>query len=152
MVTLRKWQALTWAEQRLLAEALLLLPLLNVGLHLFGLRRLQQLLLFFTGSSTMPAHQTPTTAQAQQIRQLARLVTMAAHHGPYRATCLRRALLLWWWLRRAAIEAQVQIGARFVTGNLQAHAWVEVDGCPVGEDECVQQHYAVFPKLNTLGI
>lgn len=150
MGKLRKLQTLTWRERRLLAEALLVLPLLNVGLHLLGLRRLQQLLLA-TGSSTPPSHAMLTTPEAPPIRQFARLVSIAAHYGPYRATCLRRSLLLWWWLRRAAIEAQVQIGARFVAGDLQAHAWVEVAGYPVGEAEEVRDLYAVFPPVHNTG-
>ena len=140
MVTLRKLQTLTWVEWGWLGQALLLLPLINLGLHLFGLQQLRRLLAAF------PGHALPAQAeQTAYVQQVARIVNLAARYGPYRATCLRRALLLWWWLQRAGIEAELQIGARFCEGELQAHAWVEVQGQPIWDDVAVRRIYAVFP-------
>lgn len=147
MITLRKLQTLTWAEQRGLGEALLLLPLINLGLHLLGLRRLQQLLIRLAMLPTTQAGTTrPDAARQPRVQQLARLVSIAARYGPYRASCLRRALLLWWWLQREGLASELRIGTRFTANQLEAHAWVEVQGQPIWEDHQVHQMYAVFPK------
>ena len=47
-----------------------------------------------------------------QARSAARMTTIAANRGPYRATCLRRSLLLLWLLRRRGITASIRFGVR----------------------------------------
>ena len=52
---------------------------------------------------------------------------------PVRSKCLPRSLALWTMLQRAGIDATLRIGMR-TDGSGEAHAWVEHDGCPVGEE------------------
>ena len=74
-------------------------------------------------------------------RRLAELVSTAARHHLYPMTCLRRSLVLQRMLREEGFAADLCIGVRKDKGNLQAHAWVEVDGQPVGEREQVTEEY-----------
>ena len=82
----QKFIELPRSEQWLLLQALLVLPLIGLGLRLLGLRRLQNLLshcpLKKPGGAS-PEEVISTVAQAQ-----ARMVQVAARHGLYRATCL----------------------------------------------------------------
>ncbi len=65
--------------------------------------------------------------------RLATLVAAAARHHVRPMTCLPRALALQALLRRNGIQAELRIGVRREAGSLQAHAWVEHAGSPVGE-------------------
>jgi len=55
--------------------------------------------------------------------------------------CLPRSLALYRALSRAGASPQLWIGFRKVAGRVDGHAWVTVDGCPVGEAE------ALIPSL-----
>ena len=59
---------------------------------------------------------------------IGRAVRLAAVYGPYRATCLPRALVAWGLLRRCSLKGELTIGVRKAEGGLEAHAWVELDG------------------------
>ncbi len=47
-------------------------------------------------------------------------------------TCLRQALVLQWLLARRAIATELRIGIRREAGRLMAHAWLELEGAPLG--------------------
>lgn len=137
MKTISKLRALSWAERRLLAAALLLLPLLGFGLRVLGLARLQRLL-----SVRHPATQVVPGQIAPAI--IARLVGAAANHLPVLSTCLTRSLLLAWFLRRQGTASVLRIGVRIVDARLHAHAWVECDGRPVNDSNDVSLRYSPF--------
>jgi hypothetical protein len=56
------------------------------------------------------------------------MVRLAAVYGPYHATCLPRAVVVWALLRRQSIDGELTIGVRKAADDLEAHAWVELDG------------------------
>jgi hypothetical protein len=58
--------------------------------------------------------------------------------------CLVRSLCLQWLLRRRGVASELRIGARLVGGQLESHAWVEVDGRPVNDAPDVAERYAAF--------
>lgn len=137
-----KWWALSSHEQGRLVQAMLLLPLLHLALGMLGLRRLQRLLAWLTPAKLQSAAQVD-----QQVAQLARIVNLAAQHGPYRATCLRRSLLLWWWLRRSGIASDLRIGVQRTNQHFAAHAWVEIDGYAINDGEDVGERFAAFDRF-----
>lgn len=47
--------------------------------------------------------------------------------------CLPQSLALQALLRRQGLSAELRIGVRRADGKLQAHAWVEHAGSPLGE-------------------
>ncbi|HEX5757819.1 MAG TPA: lasso peptide biosynthesis B2 protein, partial [Thermoanaerobaculia bacterium] len=78
--------------------------------------------------------------------EVARLVELAAAacRGVYPAGCLPRSLAMQRLLARRGAPAELRIGVRRREGVLEAHAWVEVDGRPVGEPEGVEELFAVL--------
>ena len=90
------------------------------------------------------------TAHPESANRIARLVAIAAYHGPYRATCLRQSLALWWLLRRRGIPAELRIGVRKDDGELQAHAWVEHDGQALNDAQNATAYSAFSPPFPPL--
>jgi Transglutaminase-like superfamily len=62
------------------------------------------------------------------VAAIARAVRIAATYGPYRATCLPRALVLWTLLRRRRLDGVLTIGVRKNHDGVEAHAWVMLNG------------------------
>jgi hypothetical protein len=129
----KQWLALAPWERRLLASILLLLPTIGAALRLIGFNRSRALL----ERCAPPIPRTGATGGPPGARdtaqRIARLVAIAASRGAYRATCLRQSLALWWLLKRRGINTQLRIGVRKEGGALQAHAWVEHAGAPLGQ-------------------
>lgn len=124
-----RWRALTPGDRvRLLALALLL-PLVDLSLRGWGLRRTQRLLGLDRECADTPI--APEAASAAQ--RLAQLAAIAGRRGLYANTCLRQALAVQWWLRRRGLPAQLRIGARRNGETLDAHAWVELAGTPLAQ-------------------
>jgi hypothetical protein len=65
--------------------------------------------------------------------RLQRLVGYAARLHLSSMTCLDRAFTLRWILARRGIPAEIRIGAYKSVAEMNAHAWVEVEGRAVGE-------------------
>jgi len=122
---LERLRALTPTERRLLAEALALLPVATVSLRLVGLRRTQALLQRFLRESSL--------REGIDAPAVARLVSIAARHGPVRATCLPASVALDSLLRRYGMRGRLRLGVRRHQGRLEAHAWIEHEGRPLLE-------------------
>jgi len=144
MRRLEQWRSLAPWERRLLLRLAVLLPLIGAALRLLGYNRSRTLLERLSQPSERPIPVDPTAAAAETAQRLARLVSIAANHGPYRATCLRQSLALWWLLSRRCIAAELRIGVRKEQGELQAHAWVEHGGQALNDTQGVTTGYAAF--------
>ena len=68
-------------------------------------------------------------------QMVARMVSVAANHGLYRANCLKKSLVLWWLLKRKGIEADLHIGVQKKGELLDAHSWVKINGSVLIDDE-----------------
>lgn len=77
-----------------------------------------------------PAPPRPAPVAAER---LAWLVGVAARHHPLRPACLARSVCLEARLRRGGRPAELRIGVSRRAGGWAAHAWVELDGAPLGE-------------------
>jgi hypothetical protein len=75
------------------------------------------------------------------VPRLVRLVRAAARLTPVRPACLARALCLESLLAERGLEPVLQLGARRAGGGIAAHAWIELDGAPVGEPAGVARRY-----------
>jgi len=62
----------------------------------------------------------------------------------YLATCLPESLTLWYILRRKGLDANLCLGARTVTGEFEAHAWVEFDQVVLNDDQDINIRYEPF--------
>jgi hypothetical protein len=141
MRDLAKLRALSANERRLLAAALAATPVVAGGLALLGFRRTRDLLARWPRA--VPRALTPEECRSR-AELVARIVGIAAGRGPVRATCLRRSLLVGWLLRRDGIETVLRIGVNRDDGRFRAHAWIEHDGRPVGDDPDVARRFTPF--------
>lgn len=78
----------------------------------------------------LPPHPASDPALAERT---AYAVAVAAAFFPGRAVCLEQSLALYVLLRRRGVPAELRIGVQ--PFPFAAHAWVEVEGRPVNEDE-----------------
>ena len=110
------------SEWRALAVATILLPIVALSIRFAGwtvtLERLRR------GAKSARRPET----MGMDPASLARVVRLAASHGPFRATCLPRAAVLWALLRRDGYDPAVAFGVRKAAGGVDAHAWVLLDG------------------------
>jgi len=117
-----KCRELQWHERRILVGAVLLLPTVEVAIRVFGYRRTHKWIWRFVRAGGSPRD------PAVVVSRVARLVGVAAHHGIYRANCLRQALVTSWMLARRGVETKLVIGVRKDRDGFAAHAWVEYQG------------------------
>lgn len=124
-----------------LAQALLLLPATGLGLRVLGFERTRSLISAF-GEPVFRG------ADPQRARAMAKMVALAARYGPYRTSCLRKALALRWMLARAGIPAELRLGVRRGAGaRVEAHAWVESEGVVLLDESDVDERFARFDEL-----
>lgn len=136
---LNKFNRLSREERRLFVQAILLLPVIHLGLIVLGYSRLRKGLERLTPLKPIRSEPEPETLGRGQM--IARLVAVAAGHGFYKASCLRKSLLVWWLLRRAGIPGKVCFGVRLVAQKLEAHAWVEYHGIVLNDSATVRQNF-----------
>ncbi len=106
-----------------------------LGLRLVGFQRTARLLA--TGLAAAGRTDASLTA-------IARAVDVAARHQPWRVSCLARSLALRRLLRQLGHDAQLRIGVQRSGDELHAHAWVEVDGRPLGESGDALRDFSVL--------
>lgn len=75
------------------------------------------------------------------VRRLQLIVEAAARNHLYPMTCLRQCLVVQQMLLRRGVRAELRIGARRSEGTLQAHAWLEYEGVPLGEPGDIDSRY-----------
>lgn len=123
----------------MLLAGMLFLPMIWVGLRVFGLSRVQG---WLARSHAIGGPPRPRLGLAR----IAALVTIAGSHAPGPSTCLTRSLLLGWFLRRRGVCSDLRIGVRMNQGALEAHAWVEFEGEPINETSDIAQRFAAFDE------
>lgn len=146
MTNLDKLRQLSPKERGLLFQSVLLLPVVHAGLLFLGFYRLQRVMEWLSPLQSMDMT-VPETRILEWAREIARIVAIAAEHGVYKATCLRRSLLVWWFLRREGIQSDLCFGVRMLDRKLEAHAWVEYNGVVVNDSRSV---YITFEPLHDM--
>ncbi|WP_052108119.1 lasso peptide biosynthesis B2 protein [Aerolutibacter daejeonensis] len=134
----RRVLALSWQEKWQLAALTLLLPIVDLHLRARGLQATRRSLGRLRG---LASPRLPDALDMQRAERLAQLAAIAGKRGLYANTCLRQALLVHWWLRRRGLPAELVIGAQPGDANLDAHAWIELQGIPLA------QHRQLPPEL-----
>jgi hypothetical protein len=121
-------------ERRLLVKAWFLLLGVGAALRCLPLPRVQALLRRLEHTRAIEADRT------------AWIVGAAARHQLWTVSCLERSLVLQSLLDRRTLRTELRIGVRLEDGELRAHAWVEVDGRPLGEAPNVASRFRPFAK------
>lgn len=134
---LRGYLALAPGERREFLACVVALATTAVELRWRGLRGVRER----SFRIPLPPDAAPDPRAA---RRLARLLDLAARHGPFRARCLVRSLCLERMLRRRGIHCAFRLGAVPEAGALAAHAWVECAGEPLNEAPGVPVRFGSF--------
>lgn len=129
----------------MLVRAMLLLPLVWPGLRVLGFKRMRRMAECKVTTFPESNSQAGLTS-LNHAHRAAQLVAIAARHGLYQANCLHQSLPLCWLLRRRGLPAMLKIGVHHQTQTFQAHAWVELDGVPLGQ---TVTEYSAFNALHT---
>ena len=144
---LRKLKALSAKEWQVLLTSMVLLPCIGLALHLKGFKWTRAYLQDhvpdrpddLTGAFTSDPQNAMRTAES-----IARMVSVAANNGPYRANCLKQSLATWWLLQRRGIVTDLNIGVNKKAGDFNAHAWVEFMGKTLVEADDVREQFSSF--------
>lgn len=136
----RRWRRLSGSDKGIVFQLVPLLILVDVLLRLFGLRRTRRWLRWVAfGPDDKTSPDADEKARAQRTAALAAVL---GEHGPWRIGCLRQALAIEYLLRRRNLPAELHIGTlKNGDGQLQAHAWVELDGVALGQSR--PQHQSI---------
>lgn len=118
-------RAMSGAERRFVAEAVIFLAISRLLIVLMPVRRLGPLL---ASGPRHSAHDADRTLH-WNIR---RAVMRAARHVPWNAVCLPQAMAAKFMLGRRGCASTLHLGVgRTATGDLAGHAWLEVGGAIV---------------------
>lgn len=139
----RRFFQLPLHEKTALLQAAVLLGTIMLLLRTVGIQR--------TRAMIEPKGQTADTAGKTQappdmVTSLARAMDRASALWR-RSNCLDRSLGLAWLLARKGIPARLQIGVRKKDDGLDAHAWVECGGTPIGSDGARSEEFISFDNL-----
>ena len=102
----------------MLIWALLTLPVVALLLKRKGFRKTERVL------ARLSREPVSATEDAQRVRRVARMVSVAAVKGPYNAQCLEQAITLWWMLGLLGVVSTIRLGIYKLEDKIEAHAWV----------------------------
>lgn len=132
------------ADWSLFFQAWIWLLLFDLGLRACPFPVLQSLA---ARLSTRPA---PSPEQTEGlILALKTAADRARRNHLYPMTCLRRSLALQKMLAQRGVAAELKIGVYKELGMLNAHAWVEYQGKPIGEPEMIAEQYVALMQCQT---
>ena len=139
-------QKLTWRDRLLVIRAGFWIPVVEIWMRTRGFQHCQR------GLRKIAAY-LPTSGGEENLsraQHIAALVEKGNRRcSPYIADCLTRSLVLQYILHRKNIEADLKLGVRTLTGQFEAHSWVEYKDTPLGEQESVRQIYTAFDWTRT---
>ena len=124
--TLLSFSAQDWI---LLVQAWSLLLVIDIALRMLSFRKVQ-------GWIRSPDQPEVSTIKAEKvIRRSSDFVDLAARRHLYPMTCLRLSLVKQFLLSQQGVNTDLHIGVRRNQEKLEAHAWLEYQGQPVGEKD-----------------
>ncbi len=134
------------ADRRgLVIEAAVALTATWIGLRVAGYNRWRRVLNRLAPRKVkQPITADPLVFGSAQA--IARFELSAARHLFLRTNCLEQSLVLCWLLHRRGIPAGLRIGAHKREGRFEAHAWVELDGTVLNQDQGQHLHFAPFDR------
>jgi len=119
---LDKLRALSFFEVLMLVVSVLTLPVVSLLLKLRGFRKTERIMALLSRLGMR------SEASPVRVDQAARMVSIAAVQGPYKARCLEQALTVWWMLGLMGIRSTIRLGIYKSGESVEAHAWVLHEG------------------------
>lgn len=146
MRVLRQFLALPTSEQRLLLLLMVLQPAISAALRLRGFRPTQ---LWLQQHSEHPTRHAATPLELVAAERVATLAGIAGRRGPLATTCLRQSLAVQWILRRRGLQPELKLGVDRSRGQPDMHAWVELEGVPLGQPRLRHAAFQAAKSANT---
>jgi Transglutaminase-like superfamily len=147
MNTFCRYVRLTPFERRIVFQGALGLAMTWAGLRMIGFGRWKRVVARWTLVDRVGCDGGRIASICETI---IRMQVAAERYIFLKPSCLEHSLVLWWLLRRHGVLANMCIGGRKEQGRFAAHAWVEVDGVPVGDVDGAHRHFAPFDGPVTL--
>ena len=138
----RRFLRYSFADRVLLVKVTLLVLFVRIGLNLIGFRRLRALLAKTAKKKSAPH-------DPARISRMAWAVAAASRHVPADASCLTQALSTEALLGRMGQRSDLRIGVARDGAELEAHAWLEVDGEVVIGDNIDISRFTAFSSLES---
>lgn len=133
-------QLFNWRDKFLAIRIGLLIPVIEIWMRASSFQRCQRGLLRL--ARALPPYTRKVTSPAE-AEKLARLVALGnQRYSLYPADCLTVSLALQYVITRLGGQAELCLGVRTITGQFEAHAWVEVEGMPLNQLESVNDVYS----------
>lgn len=133
-------QLLNWRDKFLAVRIGLLIPVIEIWMRTSSFQRCQRGLLRLARALPPYTRKVNSPADAEK---LARLVALGnQRYSLYPADCLTVSLALQYVITRLGGQAELCLGVRTITGQFEAHAWVEVEGVPLNQLESVNDVYS----------
>jgi hypothetical protein len=140
----KSWGKLNRKQKKVFFSSLVYLNIVNFLLTLF---RYQDLYNFL--KNRIPLKEgLPQDIFIPQAIKMAEVVELAARRRLVNATCLRRSLVLWFLLRREGIDSNLRFGVRKAGTEIMGHAWVEIEGSVINDDESVTKQFTPMDLEN----
>lgn len=101
------------------------------------------------------AHSIPFQKSGKHDSQLVQQIADVVDHSIpttslYPALCLTRALVLDYYLHRYGQSSEIKLGVRTITGQFEAHAWVECGGRELNEKEPANELFTPIDWNSTI--
>jgi hypothetical protein len=141
----RRFWNLSGHSRGVVIEAAVGLTATWIGLRVMGYGRWKRVLDGLV-PETMKRASAGDSATLGSAQAIARFEQSAARHLLLRTNCLEQSLVLCWLLQRRGIPATLRIGARKHEGRFEAHAWVELNGTVLEQDQGQHLHFAAFDR------
>jgi hypothetical protein len=133
------------ADLPLLAMAWLMLLAVDIALRVVPFARLDKAL------SPRPSPRSARGISAGDVDRICSIVDAAARRQYADASCLRRAIVIRCILGGRGASTRLRLGVRKAGSELVAHAWLELNGQPVGQAQDPRDAFATLENSHTPG-
>jgi len=139
---LQAFRALPLGERMMLIKAAVSFGVIRLLLAGVGFRRVVKLL---------ERRSIQVDVASLPVERIVGLVNSAASAWRARDACVPRSVTSWMLLRAAGHDPAIRFGVeRDSTQDFAAHAWIELDGRPIGEPPDALQRFTPLVGQNTL--
>jgi len=131
---LKQFFDLNFHDRWLFLHAFISLPIIEIGIRVFGLKKAMRFLATKKTAKRKP-NTSPNEPLAETALHEAALIRTAARNVPLPARCVARTLYQWRRLLKQGCETTVCIGMEQADDTgFHAHAWLEHEGTVLNDD------------------
>lgn len=135
---IKKFGNLQIKQKLIVIESSAILFIIKLLIKIVGLNRTYKMLRILP---SLPAKKKISTVY---IENLWRLVFATSKTLPFKTKCIEESITLWIILKTRGIKSHLKIGVNKKSSEFCAHAWIEVDGKPVGNSEDIYNNFSEF--------